>query len=67
MKIINVNMQDLPFELKLEQSESKRGLFRVTYGKQVSKNLIYSEAAKKYGECLFHALACDGLLNNEGN
>ena len=67
MKIINVNMQDLPFELKLEQSESKRGRFRVTYGKQVSNNLVYSEAAALYGECLFHALACAGLLDNEGN
>lgn len=55
------------FELKIEQREDRRGRFRITYGAQVRDDLSYVEAAHEYGECLFHALACDGVLNNEGD
>jgi hypothetical protein len=53
------------FTVKIEQHEDTRALFRVTYGAQVRDNLTYTEAAKEYGLCVFHALACDGELNNE--
>lgn len=61
-----LELPDLPFGIKLEQSEDARGLFRVTYGAQVRDHLSYAEAAKELGLCIFHALACDGRLNNEG-
>lgn len=52
----------LGFDLKVEQFASKQ--FRVTYGKQVSKPLSYGEAAREFGECYFHGLACQGNLDN---
>ncbi|CAB5224308.1 hypothetical protein UFOVP393_53 [uncultured Caudovirales phage] len=57
----------VPFGLRLDQSEGKGKLFRVTYGKQVKDQLTYTEGAREFGLCLFHALACDGLLDNEGD
>lgn len=57
------------YDIKLEQSESidhrEAGNFRVTYGKQTLTNLTYRDAAKELGECLMHALACEGLLDND--
>lgn len=38
--------------------------FKVIYGKQVKANLTYARAAAEYGECIMHALACDGVLDN---
>ncbi len=56
---------ELPdYAIKLEQRSDLS--FRVTYGLQVKDNLNYSQAAAEYGLCLFHALACDDLLNNDG-
>ena len=52
--------------IMLEQHEDKRGLFRVTYGGQVTDNLTYARAAKELGECLFHHFACDSMLNAQG-
>ncbi len=39
--------------------------FTVTYGKQTTKDLNYSQAAYEYGACIMHALACEDLLDNE--
>lgn len=38
--------------------------FTVTYGAHVRKGLNYAEAAHEYGECVFHALQCEGLLDD---
>jgi hypothetical protein len=54
------------FTIKIEQHEDTRALFRVSYGAQVRDNLTYIEAAKEYGLCVFHALACEGKLTNDG-
>jgi hypothetical protein len=40
--------------------------FRVSYGKQVRDFDTYKGAAADLGYALFHHLACDGLINNEG-
>lgn len=40
--------------------------FRVTYGLQMKSDLSYAEAAKEFGECVMHALACNSQLNNDG-
>lgn len=53
--------------IKVEQKESKSALLRVTYGKQIKSNLTYAQAAKELGECIFHHLACEGKLDNNGN
>lgn len=59
-----LSLTDIAFPIKLEQAAN--GRFRVTYGLQVKAGLGYVDAAKELGECLFHALACDGNLDNEG-
>ena len=38
--------------------------FTVTYWKQVTDGLTYSQAATELGSCIMHALACDGQLDN---
>lgn len=53
---------DLAFPITVEQSGPDR--FTVTYGIQVKAGLDYAQAAAWYGECVFHALACDGKLDN---
>lgn len=55
-------LPDAAFPIKLEQHETARGLFRVTYGKQVRDGLNYVDAAHELGECILHALACDSKL-----
>lgn len=55
------------YGVKVEQFANKR--FRVTYGKQVegktaAAGLGYGHAAREFGECVFHALACADLLDN---
>lgn len=51
------------FDLKLEQYAD--GRFKVTYGAQAWRGLTYGAAARQYGECLMHGLACEGNLNND--
>ena len=38
--------------------------FTVTYGLQQTTKLRYEQAAKELGECIFHCLASEGLLDN---
>lgn len=57
-----INLETLAFPVKVEQNGVDR--FTVTYGMQVKKNLNYVQAAHEFGECVFHALACDSLLDN---
>ena len=51
--------------IEVKQSTNKRKRFTVTYGAEVTPNLTYSRAAKELGECIFHHLACEGLLDNQ--
>jgi hypothetical protein len=48
--------------VKLDQTGIDR--FTVTYGLQVKKGLNYGQAATEFGECVFHALACNSRLDN---
>lgn len=52
--------------ITLEQKATKSALFVVTYGLQRKTNLTYAQASKELGECIFHHLACEGMLDNEG-
>lgn len=58
-----IELKDLPFPVKVEQNA--RGRFRVTYGQQVKRDLGYEAAAKEFGLCVFHALACAGKIEPE--
>lgn len=44
--------------------QKKADCFTVVYGMQINTDLTYAEAATQYGECIMHALACDGKLDN---
>lgn len=52
------------FPIKVEQHEDRTKLFRVTYGKEVTDDLDYQQAANEFGLCVFHSLACEGKLDN---
>ena len=54
------------FVIKIEQREDIYGRFRVTYGKQVTDGLTYAAAAKEFGLCVMHALACESKINDNG-
>jgi hypothetical protein len=54
------------YPVRAEQ-RGQNGLFRVTYGAQIKDGLTYAAAAKEYGQCVFHALACNGSLGNQGD
>lgn len=55
-------VSDLPFDVELYQQGAD--CFTVLYGQQVKTNLTYAAAAREYGECIMHALACAGRLDN---
>lgn len=57
------DLEGLP--IKVEQ-RGENGHFRVTYGLQVKDGLTYAQAAHELGECIFHWLACEGKLGNDG-
>lgn len=40
--------------------EREKRAYRVKYGARVVGGLSYEEAAHELGECIFHALACEG-------
>ena len=48
------------FPIRLEQTGIES--FTVTYGRQITKQLDYNQAALELGACLMHALACEGKL-----
>jgi len=52
--------------ITLEQKDTESALFVVTYGLQRKTNLTYSQAAKELGDCIFHHLACESVLDNGG-
>lgn len=43
----------------------RRG-FTVRYGEATKERLTYGEAATELGACILHAMACEGLLREEG-
>lgn len=50
------------FKIQLFQITPRK--FAVRYGLQLKTDLIYPQAAAEYGQCIMHALACEGLLEN---
>lgn len=50
------------FDIKLYQTGKT---FDVVYGRQISTSLSYERATDELGQCILHALACEGRLDNE--
>lgn len=53
---------ELAFPIELWQTSKYS--FTVVYGKQVMKRLPYHNAAEELGQCLMHALTCEGKIDN---
>lgn len=52
--------------ITLEQSESGRRRFNLTYGLQRDTGLTYSEACESLGQVILHHLCCESIASNEG-
>lgn len=50
-------------DVDLCQFSANHGRFIVRYGVQIWYGLEYADAARIFGECLFHAMACEGKIN----
>lgn len=53
------------YGITLGQGRGGKERFRVIYGLQVDDHLSYSEACKKLGEAILHALACEGKIDDQ--
>lgn len=45
--------------------KDRQKLYRVVYGQQTKPFLDYTEAAHELGECIMHALQCEGRLHGD--
>ena len=52
--------------IEVRQEDTKRGLFTVIYGLQVTPGLTYTQACTEIGACVLHSACCEGLATNEG-
>lgn len=50
-------LDSLAYPITVERGERA---YNVKYGAHVARRLAYEEAAHELGECIFHALACEG-------
>jgi len=55
-----------PALITLLQSDQKHGRFTLIYGMEITVNMQYAEACKKLGQAIMHHLACESLINYEG-
>lgn len=56
-------VQEFPIEGQFTVSLwQNRSGFAVVYGLQLTAPLTYSQATQELGECLMHALSCQGAL-----
>lgn len=52
--------------IQVDQQESKKRLFTVTYGLQQKSGLTYSQACTEIGAVILHHQCCEGIASNEG-
>lgn len=60
-------MKEYTFEVPNQHPVTLRvrsGSFDVMYGKQAKTGLDYARACDELGSCLMHALACNGLMDD---
>jgi hypothetical protein len=55
---------DYRVDADIELAQTGIDQFTVRYFKQIKSGLTYSQAAREYGCCLMHWLACEGKLDN---
>jgi hypothetical protein len=55
---------NIPAAYPVQLYQTGLNRFTVVYGRQVKAGLTYTDAAKEFGYCVFHALACASLLDN---
>ena len=48
------------------QSEAKGKHFTLQYGLQLDENMTYRRACAELGSSILHHLACESIINNEG-
>ena len=58
-RMVSEHPIDGQFTVSLWQSRSG---FAVVYGQQLTAPLTYTQAAQELGECLMHALSCQGAM-----
>jgi len=46
-------------------AQHRNSAFTVTYGADITSGLDWVDAAHRYGECVFHALQCQGLIEED--
>lgn len=63
-KTVCVEYKHADFTLRLTQTGP--GRFTVNYGLSERRNLTYPQAAKELGECIMHALCCEGQILVDG-
>ena len=61
-KLVSVHPIDGQFTVSLWQNRSG---FAVVYGLQLIAPLTYSQASQELGECLMHAMSCQGALEEK--
>lgn len=49
------------YEIKMSK-DKRKDLFTVQYGSDTRSKLNYTKAAQELGECIRHALACEGVI-----
>lgn len=59
-KLVSEHPIEGQFTVSLWQSRSG---FAVVYGLQLTAPLTYTQAAQELGECLLHALSCQGVMS----
>ena len=59
-KLVSEHHIEGQFTVSLWQNRSG---FAVVYGLQLTAPLTYAQAAQELGECLMHALSCQGVIS----
>ena len=59
-KLVSEHPIEGQFTVSLWQSRSG---FALVYGLQLTATLTYAQAAQELGECLMHALSCQGAMS----
>jgi len=59
---MNINIANIS-EYGITLSQGATDDFTVTYGNESRDGMTYREAAAELGNCIFHALACEGRLD----
>lgn len=58
----------IPGQYPVKVTQRKNGkTFTVQYGAEVKRGLSWEQAAAEYGQCVFHAAQCAGLIQDDND